>query len=271
MKKKQELITAITPVMITLNEADNLPLTLDSLSGFERVVLYDTGSTDATVAVAQSFNNVEVHSGFFDGFGSTKQRAVDLSPTDWVFLIDADERPDISLLEALFDFDIADHSALGVVTRRNYFCGELVRHSGWGGDQLLRVFHRKNASLNRRLVHEAVEGVGARVFLGGYLDHFSINSIGELLRKFDQYSLLKNQQVNQRPSALFVVAKFIVRFLHTYFFRLGFLDGRHGLVIAFANASFVVWCFARQLEINQDFPDQRASESLSPSSEESSQ
>ena len=85
-------LAAITPVVITFNEAPNIERTLERLSWAKRVVMVDSGSTDATLEIAKRFANVEVVYRKFDNFAGQVNFALDSTgiDTEWVLSLDAD-------------------------------------------------------------------------------------------------------------------------------------------------------------------------------------
>ncbi|AVP99872.1 glycosyl transferase [Ahniella affigens] len=83
-------LASITPVLLCFNEQDNLPRTLSALRAFPRVVIVDSGSTDASRAIAREFGNVQWFERPFDQHAAQWQHALSRSETDWVLSLDAD-------------------------------------------------------------------------------------------------------------------------------------------------------------------------------------
>src|SRR5689334_4910244 len=81
----------ITVTVLTKNSQETLSATLESLQKFPEVIIYDSGSTDATLQIAQKFPNTKVISGTFAGFGPTHNTASSLATYDWILSIDSDE------------------------------------------------------------------------------------------------------------------------------------------------------------------------------------
>lgn len=84
------MLTEITPVLITYDEAPNLRRALDSLRWAHRVVVLDSFSTDQTEAIARSFPNVDFQQRRFDSHTAQWNFAVSLARTEWVLSLDAD-------------------------------------------------------------------------------------------------------------------------------------------------------------------------------------
>ena len=83
---------AVTPMILTYNEEPNLGRTLDSLRWAERVVVLDSGSTDATERIAKSFSNVDWRVRRFDSFKDQTEYGVHATEirSDYVLALDAD-------------------------------------------------------------------------------------------------------------------------------------------------------------------------------------
>ena len=72
----------ITPIVLTLDEEANLRRNLDSLKWAGRVVIVDSGSTDATEAIARSYGNVTWHTRPFDSFRAQWEHAIHQTDID---------------------------------------------------------------------------------------------------------------------------------------------------------------------------------------------
>ena len=81
---------AITPLVLTWNEAPNISRCLERLTWARRVVVLDSGSTDETVAIARQFSNVDVLVRPFDDHTSQWNHGIGLVTTPWVLSLDAD-------------------------------------------------------------------------------------------------------------------------------------------------------------------------------------
>lgn len=238
------MIQNISVVIITRDAAATLDATLQSLTDFEEVVVYDNGSSDATLSIATAYPNVRLFRGEFIGFGPTKRHAVTLAANDWILSLDADEAPDVALQQALAQWDSAsERNAVGEIRRNNLLLGKVVRHSGWGNDWLVRLFNRRFCNFNDAMVHEAV-AISASTHLvriDGGIIHQAVTDLSQFLDKVNRYSSIRAAHSRRRLHPAFILAKALFAFLRTYGLRLGFLDGWRGVVIAFSNANGVFW------------------------------
>jgi glycosyltransferase involved in cell wall biosynthesis len=84
------LAGAMTPLILTLDEAPNIGRCLERLTWAARVIVLDSGSTDDTVAIARRFPNVDVHERPFDDYATQRNHGLSLVTSPWVLSLDAD-------------------------------------------------------------------------------------------------------------------------------------------------------------------------------------
>ncbi len=253
------MIDTISAVIITKNATNTLAATLESLTGFSEVIVFDNGSEDNTIDIATSFSNVSLHRGSFDGFGPTKNKAIALANNDWILSLDADESVNKTLFDALEKWPATTPSNhYGVIVRENHFMGQAVKHGGWGNDKLVRLFNRTCFSFNSNRVHEFVdikktqETTSKECFVDGLIIHNAVQNIGQFLEKINRYSELRSQDFLDRNKILspaVIVLKSLFAFVRSYIFKLGILAGWRGLVIAYSNAIGVFFKYMKAYSI----------------------
>jgi glycosyltransferase involved in cell wall biosynthesis len=94
---------SVTPVVLTYNEELNIERTLESLRWAERIVVLDSGSTDATQAIAKRFSNVDWRVRRFDSFKEQYEYAIHVTDisTKYVLALDADMAVSEKLLQEI--------------------------------------------------------------------------------------------------------------------------------------------------------------------------
>ena len=257
---------AILPVSVIVaarNEARNLPRCLESLRGVGEVYVIDSRSSDGTTDIARSFGANVVQFDYAGGWPKKRQWAMDSLPLayDWIFLVDADEAltPELS---AEIANAIQQPGCNGYYIRLEmFFLGRRLRH-GDAGFYKLSLFRRGKGRFECRLldqdssmcdmeVHEHVVVDGPTARLKHPLIHHNVESLSRYIQKHDEYSnwearvLLKGRSDDLPPSLLGSQAQKrrwlksrlyampgspVLLFLYRYFVRLGFLDGRPGLI-----------------------------------------
>jgi len=244
----------ISAALIARNEAANISEAIKSLSFADQVVVADTGSTDNTVEIAQKLG-AEVHSVKFEGFGKTKNKALDYCRGNWVLFVDADERVTSELAEKIINISNSESATAGfLINRLTYFLGKPVRHSGWYPDYILRLFKKEKGKFSSNLVHERVEINGRVDKLDGLLIHYSYRSIDQYLDKLNEYSTLSAREMFQKGrkfNILDLIFRPISTFLKMFVFKAGFLDGLNGLFLAILSSYHVFIKYAKLYHIRR--------------------
>ena len=222
----------LSVTIITLNAAHALEPCLASVAFADEIVVMDSGSTDATLAIAKA-HGARVLTQAWLGYGPQKQRAVAAASHDWVLCIDADERVSAPLKASIEAALRAPGASAFEMARCNRFMGRWLRHGEGYPDWSLRLFDRRHARWSGDPVHEKVVPDDPVIRLDGDLMHESAESLDAYLAKQDEYTSLQAQRLAREPklaNLLRMVASPIVRFIKFYILRLGFLDGWPGLV-----------------------------------------
>ncbi|MGL6070464.1 glycosyltransferase family 2 protein [Craterilacuibacter sp.] len=214
------------------------------------IVVVDSGSTDATLAIARLAGAKIIETADWPGFGMQKNRALALLETDWILSLDADEVVSPELAEAIRTAVVLASENVFSLSRLSSFCGRWMQHSGWRPDHVQRLFRRGEARFSDDLVHERLLFSGASPVLAGELLHYSFDNLDQVVDKMNRYSAAGAQQRYQRGKRsggmASVIAKTLWSFIRTYVLRRGFLDGREGFILAVANAEGT---FYRQLKL----------------------
>ena len=91
-KIKPKSTLKISACCMVKNEEKNLPRSLDSLkSQVDEIVIVDTGSTDRTIEIAESYGAKIIEIPWKDDFSTPRNMAIDAAAGDWIIFLDADE------------------------------------------------------------------------------------------------------------------------------------------------------------------------------------
>jgi glycosyltransferase involved in cell wall biosynthesis len=282
----------LSVVIITFNEEANLARTLTSVKplvadGKGEIIVVDSGSTDRTVEIAKSFG-AKVFIEEWKGYAAQKNSAIDKATGDWILSLDADEEVDSELTKELTgrsDDRVLPGSdsrewclTMGqagqgqeflkgrpvgfVIRRKNYFMGRWIKYGGFWPDPKLRLFRRGSGRFEDRPVHEDVRVDGPTKSIPcGALIHHSYPTLSDYIEHMNRYSSLGAEMVAAKGKVHFSVINIVLRplatFVYNYFFRLGFLDGREGLLLHLYHAVYVSWKYAKAWELSNR--NQRAS------------
>jgi glycosyltransferase involved in cell wall biosynthesis len=258
----------LSVVIITHNEEANIGRTLESVTplvcdGKGEIVVVDSGSTDKTVEVAQSFG-AKVFVEEWKGFAAQKNSAIDKARGDWILSLDADEEVSADALNEIARVSRSqDGKERGFyILRKNYFLGRWIKHGGFWPDPKLRFFRRDAALFEARPVHEDAQMIEGPVgILKSALNHHSYPTLSDYIDHMNRYSSLGAEMAVAKGRGRFSIVNIVVRpwatFVYNYFFRLGFLDGREGLLLHLYHAVYVSWKYAKAWELGRKISSDR--------------
>jgi glycosyltransferase involved in cell wall biosynthesis len=246
--------------MIAMNEEANLPRTLESVRWADEIIVVDSGSKDRTLEIAQSFGaKTSYHA--FGGHGEQKNVALDLCACDWILLLDADEVLTPALQDEIRQV-LNGESRYGAywIPRLNLIFGRWMRHGGFYPDRKLRLFRRGSARLGEGVgPHSTPQFEGPKGRLKHDMLHYAYPDLNIYLEHMNRYSseiaqlLHKKGRVSKSIYAFLwnAVANPAATFVYNYFFRLGFLDGREGLLLHLNHSVYIHWKFIKAWRLGQ--------------------
>ncbi len=231
----------LTALVITYNEKGYIEKCIDSVRFADEIVVVDSHSTDGTFEYLASDPDVQVLQHPFENFTQQKSFALEQATHDWVLFLDADEVVTDPLREEILQLLASGTPHVAFWFYRKFmFKNEPLNFSGWQTDKNYRLFRRSRARFSdRKLVHETLEIEGTSGILENRLVHYCYKDYENYKQKMIHYGRLKARQDFYRESPfnfLKLLAKPGWKFVHHYFIRLGFLDGRKGLTICYLNA-----------------------------------
>ncbi len=249
----------ISVLILTKNEAHDLPGCLGSVTWSDDVHVFDSYSTDETQAIARAAG-ATVRERVFDTYAAHRNAALReiRFRHPWVLLLDADERiPEALAREMQRVVSTADTAVSGFrLRRRDYLFGTWLRHAQISPFYIRLV--RPQRSQYTRAINEVIEVEGGIQALTEPMDHFPFSKgIGHWVRKHDVYStmeaeLIVRQEGLQDPSwrtallgrdfherrlhqkALFykLPGRPLIKWLYMMFARGAVLDGAAGMTYA---------------------------------------
>ena len=257
----------LSVALITLNEAHNLQRTLESVRTLAgEIVVVDCGSTDGTLAIAARYG-ARVFTEDWKGYAAQKNSAIAKCTGNWILSLDADEAVDAELADSIrvaVSQTAEPASSSGYyLCRKNFFLGRWIRHGGFWPDAKLRLFRRGTGAFEERQVHETMRVSGQTSRLGGALLHNAYPTLEGYVGQMNRYSSLGAQAVVPNGRHGFSLGNIVLRpaatFVYNYFFRLGFLDGREGLLLHLYHAGYVSWKYAKAWECSRHSTESRQS------------
>ncbi len=237
--------------VIAFNEAEKIKDTIESVLWADEIVLVDSHSTDETPQIAQQLG-ARVVNVPFAGFGALRNEALKVCSHEWILSIDADERCTPAVRDEILSL-IDDPRATDAyfIPRRNFFMGRWIRFSGWYPNyRQPQLFRRGAMTYDELPVHEGylLKTPKPAGYLRNAIWQIPFKDPGELLHKNQKYSELGASKVVDQPvtfSGAFGHA--LWAFIKHFVFKLGFLDGWRGFIIAYSNSEGTYYKYLKAL------------------------
>jgi glycosyltransferase involved in cell wall biosynthesis len=234
-------MNALTAILITFNEEEDLPRALASLRDIaDEVVVVDSGSTDRTREIAAQAGARVIARAWTD-YSEQKNFAACQAAHDWILSIDADEKLSAELRASVATWKKSEPKAAAYsMARRANYLGQWIRYSGWYPDRKVRLYRRDLAHFSGTL-HESLEVTGAVGELDGDLLHYAYRTAEEHERKVQDYTKLAAWQLYRAGRRSWRGAMFFAppwALVRTYFLQQGFRDGARGWKIARMSARY---------------------------------
>lgn len=250
----------LSVAVVAMDEEANIGRTLASVRWADEIILVDSGSKDGTCDIARE-HGAKVILEPWRGYVAQKQYAIDLCTKDWVLLLDADEEVSPELAEEI-RATLADPNAVNGyrLPRKNLFLGRWMRHGGFYPDPKLRLFRRGTGVVAGHDPHDRVDlkpdvPQQTRQFQHA-LVHYTYPTLTYYIGHMNRYSSLGAQDAFAQGHRSFSIANIVIRPLATFFYnyivRLGFLDGREGLLLHLYHAVYVSWKYAKAWELSRE-------------------
>jgi glycosyltransferase involved in cell wall biosynthesis len=252
----------LSAVVITLNEEKNLPRCLKSLHWVPEVIVVDSGSTDGTkTAAANAGARFLEHK--WEGYGQQKNWAMSQVTQPWVLFLDADEEVSPELAREIEEFVAAKGLVEGKqfwgaeMPRKTWFLGRWILHGGWYPNRLVRLGHRGHSRWTESTVHEGLEAEGEKYRFRHDLHHYTFRDVGDQVNTNVRYARLGARAARGRGeggSLAKILLKPVGKFLETYVWKRGFLDGFPGFVISM-NAAHSIFMKYVELRLEKNSAD----------------
>jgi glycosyltransferase involved in cell wall biosynthesis len=248
-------MNSVSVTIISRNEAQNIEACLDSVGWAYEVVLVDQFSDDGTAGIAEK-SGAKVFQENWKGYAGQKNSAIEKATGNWILSLDADERVTNDLkLEIESVVNSSSPMDGHYIPRKNFFCGQWIRHGGWYPDYNLRLFRKGTGCFQERAVHEKIILNGRLGYLKNPLEHYTYRSIKDYIERLERYSRLSAAEISDRSRWSrwhTLTLRPLFTFLNMYLFRRGILDGSAGLFLAVSYAYYTFLKYYRFYEENFD-------------------
>ncbi|PHX61960.1 MAG: glycosyl transferase [Flavobacteriales bacterium] len=231
----------ISIFIITYNEAHIISKCLEKLKTFDEIIVVDSGSTDATVSICESFG-AKVISHKFENFGLQKQFALEQTTHDWVLSLDADEVLSDALITELHNIKHQENINAYTIPRTHVFLNKIFRNGAESKRPIVRLFDKNFGKFTPNKVHETIEINGKIGKLHQEMLHYTVFDVNTAIQKQIKYAMLSGEllyEKNKKSSILKIIIKFPFDFFRYYVLQRNFLNGYAGftwsMFAAFSN------------------------------------
>jgi glycosyltransferase involved in cell wall biosynthesis len=274
-------VSVIVPVK---NEQENLPACLEHLAWAHEVFVVDSGSTDRTAAIAAQYGARLVQFTWDGQFPKKKNWSLRNLPfqNDWILIVDADEHITRESAREIAAVMANPGDKVGFYINRKFiFMGAWLKHCGYypswnlrlikqGHGEYEKISHTGDTKSGDNEVHEHVLCDGPVGWLKEDMIHYAFPTIEVFIEKHNRYSNWEAMvQLEQLGSGLpanpfghalerrrflkrlasHLPCRPFLRFFYSYVLRLGFLDGRRGLIFCRLLATYEFLSVAKYQEL----------------------
>ena len=230
----------ISTYILAFNEAEKITDCINSVLWTDEIVVADSHSTDGTSLIAKKLGAKVIQINF-EGYGDLRNQAISHCNGEWIFSLDSDERCTAKVRDEILT--LIENASLDIyhVPRKNFFMGKWIKYSGWYPNfRQPQLFKKGAMSYDLKPVHEGFINHSNKKIgvIKNFIWQFPFKDMEEVMNKANRYSSLGAGKLNIKGSSSGVLKAFLHglwAFFKHYFFKLGFLDGGAGFVIAFGN------------------------------------
>ena len=230
----------ISVYIIAYNESEKIRDCINSVLWADEIILADSNSTDGTSEIASELGAKVVQIPF-KGYGDLRNQAIKHCSGEWIFSLDSDERCTVEVRNEIVN--LVNDAPLDIyrVPRKNFFMGRWIKHSGWYPNfRQPQLFKNGKMSYTLEAVHEGFVNHSKKDIgtLKNIIWQFPFKNTEEVIYKANRYSTLGVEKLQEKGISGSIFKAFLHgfwSFIKHYIFKLGFLDGGAGFVIAFGN------------------------------------
>jgi len=243
----------ISVYIIAFNEVEKIRDCINSVLWADEIIVADSFSTDGTTEIANEMG-AKVIQIPFDGYGDLRNKAISHCTGEWILSLDSDERCTKEVRDEIQNIVFNKSFDIYKIPRKNYFMGRFIKYSGWYPNyRQPQLFKKGKMTYSMDRVHEGFISHSDKKIgiLKNFIWQFPFKNTEEVIYKANRYSTLGVEKLEAKG----VDGTFIKAFSHGfwsfikhYIFKLGFLDGGPGFVIAFGNFEGTFYRYLKLME-----------------------
>jgi glycosyltransferase involved in cell wall biosynthesis len=239
--------------ILAYNESEKIRDCINTVLWADEIIVADSYSDDGTSQIAEEMGARVVHIDF-EGYGKLRNQAIKHCNGNWILSIDSDERCTVEVRDEILSIIEKNELDIYFIPRKNFFMGRWIRYSGWYPNfRQPQLFKKGKMEYDLDEVHEGFISKSTKKI--GFLEHaiwqFPFKNSEEILHKTNRYSSLGIKKLELKN----IKASYFKAFIHAfwafikhYIFKLGFLDGGPGFIIAFGNFEGTFYRYIKYME-----------------------
>ena len=240
----------ITIIIYTHNEEGNIRDCINSAQFLtEKIIVIDMKSTDKTVKIAKSIDVSVFNFPKSDYVEPAREFGIKQATTDWVFILDADERITEESAEEIKNMISVGNDPCVVpvghrgptlqnayykIPRQNIFANvKWLKHGGWWPDYQIRLINKKYFVSWPKRIHSTPEIKGKFGYLKNPLTHYFHGDLGNMVKKTIIFEDIESEllyKAGKKTATKTFFRKFLAELYRRLIKNLGFLDGPFGII-----------------------------------------
>lgn len=259
MNEKENKKIKLSIAIITYNEEKNIRDCIESVNDIaDEIIILDSYSVDKTKEIACEYPKVKFSEQKFKGHIEQKNNAIDLCSGQWVLALDGDERASIELKNEIQSIlNSNPENIVGYkISRLTFHMGRFIRRCGWYPLYRYRFFKKGFGKWTGENPHDFIEINGKGGKLKGDIIHYSFKDLSHQVDTINKFSsIVSFTRYNKKTNFYILKSLFkpLFKFIEIYFYKLGFLDGYPGFVIAVSSSYSTFLKFAKIYEYDKGY------------------
>lgn len=228
------MTTSTTITIHTFNEEKNIKVCITSAKLLtDQIQVVDMESSDKTVNIAKQ-NNAKVFSFPYSQYVEpSRQFGIEKAESDWVFILDADERLTPELAKEIKSAIQNPQFSYYKIPRKNIFNAKWLKYGGWWPDYQIRLINKKFLKEWPKEIHSTPQIEGKQGFLKEPFLHFFHGDLEQMVQKTILFEYIESDllhKAHKSTSTLTFFRKFFGELFRRLFKNFGFLDGNIGII-----------------------------------------
>jgi glycosyltransferase involved in cell wall biosynthesis len=211
---------------------------LDKAKKINEIIVVDDNSDDQTQEILKKLETKRIKVKIFErglenNFSNQRNFGITKTTNNWILWLDADEKPSKSLIRFLNHIDNLQYKNYAF-KRNDIFIDHELKHGENANQYFLRFFNKKYGRFTGA-VHEIWQSPKKIDHQKIHIHHYPHQSLKGFIKKLNFYSNIRSQELfdqNQKSNLFQIIFYPLAKFIKDYFFKLGFLDGTPGIIMA---------------------------------------